>query len=67
VKLATTGAWSELGALRCALGSLLIDGNGCSEQGTQASVIGRILVEMLNADPQIAERVAVRLEELRGS
>jgi hypothetical protein len=30
-------------------------------------VIGRILVEMLNADPQIAERVAVRLEELRGS
>jgi hypothetical protein len=53
--------------LRRALGSLLIDGNGCSEQGTQASVIGRILVEMLNADPQIAERVAVRLEELRGS
>jgi hypothetical protein len=35
------------------------------EQGTQASVIGRILVEMLNADPQIADRVAARLNELR--
>lgn len=37
------------------------------DHGVRGSVVGRVLVEMLNSDQSIRDRVASRLEELRKS